>query len=128
MIQINLTQDPSTAMIRVEGKLTKEDYETLIPKLESLHEQSGKLNYFLVLHEFEGWEPKAFWEDLKFDWKHRHQMERIAVVGETKWESFFVRLCSVLFGGEIKYFSTFEQDAAFQWVSTGDHMAASKAL
>ena len=35
---------------------------------------------------FQGWDAGAAWEDLKFDLKHFGDIERLAMVGDKKWQ------------------------------------------
>ena len=48
---------------------------------------SGSTENFRVLFDmtdFEGWESGAMWEEIKFDLRHFADIERLAVVGDTK--------------------------------------------
>src|SRR5947209_3637656 len=75
------------------GKLTTADYERFVPEVERLIKQHGKLPLLVRMHDFHGWEAGALWQDLKFDRKHFADIERLALVGESKWESGMAAFC-----------------------------------
>jgi hypothetical protein len=70
-------------VIRLSGKLTRQDYERFVPEVERLIRRHGKIRMLVQLHDFHGWELGGWWEDLKFDWKHFADIDRLALVGET---------------------------------------------
>jgi hypothetical protein len=53
-------------VIQASGSLTKEDYETFLPRVEKAIEEHGKINLMFVMEHVEGWEVVAFWKDLPF--------------------------------------------------------------
>ncbi len=54
---------------------------------EDLKDEWGELEEKL------GWSAGAAWEDCKFDLKHFNHIERLAIVGETKWEKGMSVFC-----------------------------------
>ena len=75
--------------VRVSGKLTKESYETFTPLVDQLITEHGKLRVLFEMHDFHGWTAGAMWEDIKFDFKHWKDVERLAFVarpsGKLAW-------------------------------------------
>ncbi len=67
---------------KASGKLTSDDYKTLVPILDRLIEDSGKIRFLLYLEDFHGWEMKAAWDDFVFVLKHRNDIECLAMVGD----------------------------------------------
>ena len=67
-------------------------YEHFVPEFERLVRQHGKLRLLFDMAGFHGWEGGALWQDIKFDMKHFGDIERLAMVGETKWQLAW-RLC-----------------------------------
>ena len=72
--------------VRLTGKLTKEAYEKLVPVVDAQIKEFGKVRILVILEDFHGWTMGAMWEDTKFDLKHWKDIEKLAIVGETKWE------------------------------------------
>jgi hypothetical protein len=72
--------------VKVTGKLTAKDYKHFVPELEGLIQQHGKISVLFEMADFHGWEMGALWEDIKFDAKHFADIERLAMVGEKRWQ------------------------------------------
>jgi SpoIIAA-like len=105
--------------VDVSGKLTRADYHELIPSWEAAIARQGVLRMLFVMKDFEGWEPGAAWEDLRFDVKHAHHMDRVAMVGEKKWQEWLGRLGALFVKADVKYFDLAELPAAERWIRGG---------
>jgi hypothetical protein len=68
------------------------------------------------VHEFHGWEPQAAWEDFRFDIKHQKGVERIAMVGEKKWQHWMTKITSWFVHADVRYFDASQEDQAERWV------------
>jgi hypothetical protein len=55
MIEILPQSKESCIGFRISGKLTAEDYDVLVPKLDQAIAASGKINILVVMVDFEGW-------------------------------------------------------------------------
>src|SRR5579862_3949167 len=91
--------------VRLSGRLTREDYEHLVPELEAIMKKTGKIRLLVEMHDFHGWDPAALWEDVKFDVKHFDDLERIGMIGEAKWEEWMATFCKPFTSAEIGYFA-----------------------
>ncbi len=85
-LEITETAVGNIIEVQATGKLTKEAYEIFVPTTEKIIEEQGKIRILFSMHDFHGWSAGAAWEDFKFDLKHFKDIERLAIVGETKWE------------------------------------------
>jgi len=85
-IQLNEGNGGKILVVHVSGKLTKADYEHFVPEFERLVQQHGKLRLLFDMTGLQGWDAGALWEDVKFDMKHFADIERLAMVGERKWQ------------------------------------------
>lgn len=106
--------------VQLTGKLTKEAYRHFVPLTEEQIKQFGKVRMLVIMHDFHGWEAGALWEDIKFDVKHFNDIERLAIVGESKWEKGMTVFCRPFTTAKIKYFDHSEIDAARQWIEADD--------
>ena len=104
--------------VKATGKLTKESYETFAPLVDAQIQQSGKLRILFETHEFHGWTAGALWEDLKFDAKHWKDIERLAIVGESKLEEGMAVFCKPFTGAKIQYFDHSDIAAAMTWIES----------
>ena len=102
--------------VTVAGKITAEDYESLVPRLESEIEQHDEIRVLFDMREMEGVEPRAVWENLKFDLEHRADYERVAVVGDERWHDWATQLFKPIAEGAVRYFDVGQRDEAIAWV------------
>ncbi len=103
--------------VRLSGKLTKEDYQKFVPETEKLINEHGKIRILLQMTDFHGWEAAALWEDIKFDVKHFKDIERLAMVGDKKWEAGMAAFCKPFTTAKIKYFDEKQLAEAQKWVA-----------
>ena len=102
--------------VKVTGKLTKEAYEAFGPLVDELIQEHGKLRILFEMHDFHGWTAGALWEDIKFDFKHWKDIERLAIVGESKWEEGMAMFCKPFTSAKIQYFDHTKLDEAQAWL------------
>jgi len=103
-------------VVKLSGKLTKEDYAQFGGEVDRLIQQHGKLRILCQMHDFHGWEMGALWEDIKFDFKHFRDIERLALVGESKWQHGMAVFCKPFTSAKIQYFDHTKLDEALAWV------------
>lgn len=102
--------------VTVSGKLTRDAYEDFVPRTEAAIEKYGKIRVLFIMLGFEGWTAGAIWEDLKFDLKHFADIERLAIVGETKWERGMSVFCRPFTTAAIQYFELGDLEKAREWL------------
>jgi hypothetical protein len=115
-ITLNELNEGRVLEVHLSGKLAKEDYEAFEPTVERLIRQHGKIRMQVELHDFHGWTPGAIWEDTKFAAQHFGDIERLAVIGETKWQQGMALFCRPFTKAKVRYFDQTEIDAAEEWV------------
>jgi hypothetical protein len=103
-------------VIKLTGKLTKEDYQHLAPKVEGLIKEHGKLRILVQMHDFQGWAGGALWQDIKFDLNNFRHIERLALVGDKSWEHGMAVFCKPFTTATIRYFDRSEVDQAEAWI------------
>jgi len=79
----------------------------------------GKIRLVFEMVDFHGWHAGAFWEDMKFDLRHFADIERLALVGETRWQKAMGIFCKPFTKAEIKYFDLNDIDEAYAWIRAG---------
>jgi hypothetical protein len=103
--------------VQVTGRLTRDDYDRFVPEVERLIGRHGTIRILLEMREFHGWTAGALWEDLKFDLKHFRGIERLALVGERRWEQGMAAFCRPFTTAAIRYFDRADADHAHRWVA-----------
>jgi len=115
-IQLNEENGGKILAVHVSGKLTKADYDNFVPEFERLVRQQGKLCVLFDATGFHGWEAGALWEDIKFDVKHFADIERLAIVGDKKWQHGMATFCKPFTKANIEYFDHADAAKARQWL------------
>jgi hypothetical protein len=103
--------------VRLTGKLTRDFYEQLVPAVDAQIQQFGKLRILVLMHDFHGWTAGALWEDIKFDAKHWKDIERLALVGDSKWEQGMAAFCKPFTKASVRYFDQGQLEAARAWLA-----------
>ncbi|HEY5036957.1 MAG TPA: STAS/SEC14 domain-containing protein [Chthoniobacterales bacterium] len=104
--------------VRVSGRLTQEDYDQLIPAWEKEIAEHGSMRMLLLMEDFHGWTPGAGWDDFHFTATHAKHIERVAMVGEKKWQEWFAKVGSLLVSEDVRYFDLANLSEAERWVRT----------
>ncbi len=106
-------------VIALSGNLTREDYERFVPEVERLIGQQGKVRMLVKMHDFHGWTTGALWSDIKFDLKHFADIERLAFVGDKRWEAGMALFCRPFTRAKVRYFDLSKTDEALDWIKEG---------
>lgn len=101
---------------RATGKLTKEDYDKILPVLEVKEDKYEKISWYFEMNDFKGWDMQAAWKDLKFDVKYANQLEKIAMVGAKDWEEKLSQVMKPFTSAEIKFFKPGDKEEAKRWI------------
>ena len=65
------------------------------------------------------WTAGALWQDIKFDARHFSDIERMAIVGETKWQQGMAVFCKPFTAARIRYFDRPAIEEARGWLASG---------
>jgi hypothetical protein len=102
--------------VTVTGTVSQSDIEQFAEQFEKAASDQEKVRMLIELKDFEGWDFKGLWADLRFDVSHQDQMERIAILGDKRWEDWGTALSDPFFKAELKFFETDERAAAEAWL------------
>ena len=103
-------------VVHVSGKLVKADYDRFVPEFERLVRQHGKLRLLFDMTGFHGWDAAAAWEDTKFGIEHFADIERLAMVGEKRWQHGMAIFCRPFTTAAVRYFEHADAAAAREWL------------
>ncbi len=116
-IQLKEVNDEKSITVHVSGKLISEDYEHFAPEFERLVGLHGKLRVLFDMTDFHGWTAGAVWADTKFAMHHFSDIERLAMVGEKKWQEGMATFCKPFTKAIVKYFDHADAWAANTWLA-----------
>jgi hypothetical protein len=103
---------------KVSGKLTAEDYDVLLPKLDEAIGVHGKINLLMVFGEFDGWDDlDAAQADYKLGTHQYHQVEKAAYVGDKKWQGWMVKILGPFTRHtKERFFEVDQLEDAWSWI------------
>jgi hypothetical protein len=103
--------------VKVSGKLTREEYADLVPSWEQMIARYGKLRLLFQMEPgFAGWEAGAAWDDLKFSVGHPNELERVAMVGDKKWQQWLTKVSKLLVNSAVRFFEPEQLEEAQRWL------------
>jgi len=115
-LKLNEENGGKLLVVRVSAKLTKADYEHFVPEFDRLVQKHGKLRVLFDMTDFHGWEAGALWEDIKLSLKHFAHLDRLAMVGEKKWQQGMATFCKPFTKASIRYFDHAGGADARKWL------------
>jgi hypothetical protein len=115
-IQLTEENEGKILVVHVSGKLAKADYVQFVPEFERLIRQHGKLRLLFDMAGFHGWDAGAAWEDFKVGIAHFADIERLAMVGEKKWQHGMAIFCQPFTRATIRYFDQADAANARTWL------------
>jgi hypothetical protein len=105
-------------LITMSRLLTWVEFQTSLAQAETEKVfATGKIKLLLLLDEFAGWEPGEEWGDVSFFFKHDPDIEKIAVVGESRWrDEMQMFLFADYRQAEVRFFAETDLEPARVWL------------
>jgi hypothetical protein len=115
-IHIKSTSRREFVEIDIYGRLEHRDYQVMIPVMHRAVEavKDRELDVLVDMREFEGWTFEAAIDDMKFGFEFKDSFDKLAIVGDRKWEEIATDLMKHITGREIEYFENY--DEALSWL------------
>lgn len=99
------------------GELTRDDYETFVAQIgRMVKSHRVALRVLVALQNFGGWEESAFLDDRSIDVRALDAVERVALVGDSRWERGAAGFGKAFRRAETRYFSLSQQEKARAWL------------
>lgn len=117
MIEVLSGSHDKVLGFKLSEKLHDEDYKTFVPLVDKAIADHGKTRILAQLHDFKGWDLHALWDDIKFSTTHCTKIEKIAIVGESKWEANMAAFCKPFTMAKIQYFDSAKISDAWKWIN-----------
>jgi hypothetical protein len=112
------TMERSTDKIlgyKISGDMTKADYQTLAPVLSSLIAAQGSVSVLFDLTGFGREKITALGSNVDFGQQFQGKIDKMALVGDSKWEHHLTKLAQPYDAKESKFFDT--DDDAWAWLA-----------
>jgi len=104
-------------VLRITGLLRKSEMDAALTVEARKWGPADRIKVLVILEKFQGFERASDWGDISFLVKHDHQIEKIAIVAEPKWESEALAFAGEgLRKGEVKFFPVNQIAQARTWL------------
>lgn len=114
--------------LRATGKISKEDYESIvIPIFETARRQGERIRFLYHFGpDFDGFTPLAAWQDMRLGMRYLRLFEKCAVVSDLQWIQTASRAIAVTMPCPVRVFDNDAIEDAMTWlqasaVSSLDH-------
>ncbi len=107
----------SVRIMRITGLLRKSEFDKALAAEAREWGPETRVKILVTVENFQGWERGADWGDMAFFIDHDHQVEKIAIVADPKWE-----LGTLMFAGagirrgQVKFFKDNQLLLARRWL------------
>lgn len=115
--------DLKTIELRIDGPVTGEDFETLLPKMQAFIETHEKIRLIEIIDSLElpGFETLGMiWEGIKFDIYAIPRISHCAVVSDIGWMSPWSKAAGAMVSTKLRTFSMDQLDEARDWASSAE--------
>ena len=103
---------------RISGVLKRSEFAAGQVDLGRDIDAGAKPRVLAIFTNFEGWERGADWNDLEFLLSHGHEIAKIALVGEARWEGEALAFAGAGFRrAPVKYFLPDQEAEARVWLA-----------
>ncbi len=116
MFQEIPVNDEHIIAFKAIGKLTHDDYQEFLPRIELKIDKAGSVSVLLELENFHGWDLEAAKDDYEFGKKYADNFRRIAIVGDKRWERWLAVLSRPFTRAEVRYFERDDLQQAWDWL------------
>ena len=105
-------------VLRISGILKRSEFDGVQGAAARAIDAGEKPRILAILENFEGWEKGADWNDLDFMLSHGHEIAKIAIVGEPRWEPEALAFAGAGFrSAPVKFFPSSQLAAARAWLA-----------
>jgi len=105
--------------LKVRAMFTKADYDRIIEIAKKAIEREGKVLALVILEAFEGWERRGDWGDVSFMMEQGQHLEKMAIVGDDKWQDEAFAFTAKGFRATvIEFFTPSRLNEARTWLSS----------
>ncbi len=115
----NLEQhDDRLCVLRVSGELKKSELDVVQSEFLQKIAGAGTIKLLVLLENFTGWERGEGWSDTDFFFSHGNDFEKIAIVGDPRWETQVLAFTGAgLRKGPVKFFPETGESEARAWLA-----------
>lgn len=110
------TPDERVIAYEIVGHVTVEDMREITERVERVMGSGKKALLYQDMESRDGFEPGVVAEKLKHMKTLWKGIEKIAVLGDSRWLEIYIGAADVITPQQMKHFNTSEQKEAFAWL------------
>jgi hypothetical protein len=104
--------------VHISGLLTHDELAAVQKAIVQQLHHAGMVRVLVLTEHFAGWEKGGNWGDISFQADHDGDIEKMAIVGDAKWEELTsIFTARGLRPFPIEYFLSDELDKAREWIA-----------
>jgi len=107
-----------TIELVVNGKVTQQDWEDVVPKFEKFLDQHGTIRLIEIIESLKGFDPVLIWEGIKLDIKVIPKISHCAVVSDIGWISPVSKAAGMFMPTKMRTFDLAQVDDARAWIAS----------
>ena len=123
MLQILDITQKNIIATRANDILGINDYEKIHPLIHNIIRTGKKVRWYFEMENNSSENSGGFWEDglleikySKADFTHADDIDKIAIIGEQKWQKMMYSIMQPFTKARIMYFNMSEKEKALQWI------------
>lgn len=116
MIQFIPVHEDNIYAVRLSGKVSHDEYRVFLSELRDSFKPDEEISVLIELDDFHGADLAAIKDDLTFGIKSAVSFEKVAIVGDKKWQKWMTQIASPFINCEIEYFNRDTLQDAWDWL------------
>ncbi|WP_207493274.1 STAS/SEC14 domain-containing protein [Aridibaculum aurantiacum] len=100
----------------VSGTLDNAAVDQQFDVINRALEKHEKLRWYYEMNDFEGWNITSFFKDSLESMKRTAKFDKIAMVGDKKWQNLMAQVSKALTPAEVRFFDLDQKDEAKRWI------------
>lgn len=100
----------------IRDRISEAELREILREMEEVIHEEGAVSVLVHVPTFPSFDPAALDDDLGFWLQHRQDLERYAVVGDSRLVEWATELGDRLVDTEVRYFEGDDLDDAWAWV------------
>ena len=110
-------EEGNLRVVRITGLLKKSEMDVALAAEARKWGPGTRIKALIIVEDFEGFERGADWGDITFLVKHDHQIDKLAIVADPKWEIETLTFAGAGFRqGQVKFFPLNQLAQARAWL------------
>ena len=110
-------EEGNLTVVRITGLLRKSEMDAALAAEARKWGPATRVKVLVMVEDFEGFERGADWGDISFLVRHDHQVDKIAIVADPKWESDTLIFAGAGFRqGQVRFFPLNQVAEARAWL------------